>query len=107
MSFHHSPLRNPNIVPRRVLHQIHHLVGLPDDVVRIARIVRIRSQPDRSAHIQIQAFVAAKAAGAQRIAQPFGHHQRLIFARLRQQHHKFVAAIAEAKSINRSCAFTR
>src|ERR1700730_10201724 len=46
-SLQHSALRNPNIVPGSVLHQIHHLVSLTDDVVGSAGVVRIRGQPDR------------------------------------------------------------
>src|SRR5258708_12537392 len=59
ISFHHSPLRNPDIVAGSVLHQIHHLVGLPDNVVRVARVERISGQPNRSSHIQVPTFVSA------------------------------------------------
>ena len=65
--------------------------------MRRPRIVRIRRQPDRRPHIQIQPFFAAKTAGPQRIAQPSRHHQRLIFSRLRQQHHKLVSAVTKRK----------
>jgi hypothetical protein len=48
---HHPALRNANVIPRRVLHQIHHLIGLPDNIVRRPRVMRIRRQPHRGPHI--------------------------------------------------------
>src|SRR5579863_6324160 len=67
-SLHHSPLRNPNVVAGRVLYQIHHLVGLPDDVMRVARVVRICCEPNRSPNIQIQSLIAAEVARPHSIA---------------------------------------
>jgi hypothetical protein len=39
--FHDSALGDPNVISRGVLHQIHHLVGLTDNVVGIAGIMGI------------------------------------------------------------------
>src|SRR5258706_777841 len=41
ISLHHSPLGNPYIVPRGVLHQIHHFVSLPDSVIRGEQAFRL------------------------------------------------------------------
>src|ERR1700739_2222927 len=38
----HATLRNPDIIPRRILHHVHHAVGLPDHIMRRARVMRIR-----------------------------------------------------------------
>ena len=56
----HPSLRNPNIIPRRILHHIHHPVGLPDDIMRRPRVMRIRRHSNRRPHIQIQSFFLQK-----------------------------------------------
>ena len=95
--FHDSALRNPDIVARGVLDHIHHGIGLADDVMRLARIVRISRQPDRRPHVEIQSFLPAETAGAEPVLQPLGNHQRLIFPGLRQQNDELIPAIAERK----------
>src|ERR1700690_2874504 len=38
---HHPALRDPNIIPAGILHQVHHLVSLANNVMRALGVVRI------------------------------------------------------------------
>ena len=65
--------------------------------MRRLRIMRKSRQSHAGAHAQVQILLAAEDPRPQRILQTFRHHHRLIFAGLRQQHHKLVATVAEGE----------
>ena len=88
-------MRDPNVIPCRILDQIHHLVRLTNDVVGCFGIVRIGSYANRSAHVQIQSFFLAEHAGPKIVTQTFGDHQGGVLSGLRQQNHEFISTIAE------------
>ncbi len=52
-SLHHAPLRNPDIIPAGVLHQVHHFVCLADDVMWSLRVVRKSGDTHRGADVQV------------------------------------------------------
>src|ERR1035441_4940831 len=63
----HQPARgNADVVAGRVLHHIHHLVGLADDIVRRPGIVRKSRQSHTGAKVQVQAQLGAENARAYR-----------------------------------------
>ena len=70
---HHSALGNPDVVAGGVFHQIHHFVGLADDIMRRFGIVRIGREANRSADVQVQPLFFTKVADAHGIAQAMWH----------------------------------
>ena len=94
---HHTPLRYADIVPRTILHHVHHFVRLMDYVMRSLGVMRIGRQANRCAHVQVETFIFAEVTGTEAIAKPPGDHQGGIFWGLRQQDNEFIAAVAKSE----------
>src|ERR1700690_197041 len=65
LRLHHAARSHANIVAGRVLHDVHHFVGLPDDVMRSLRVVWKSRESHAGAYRQIQSLLGAEISRAQ------------------------------------------
>src|SRR5438045_2087115 len=91
---HYSLLGNGDIVAAGVLHHIHHLVGLTDDLMGALGIFGIAGYTHAGADIQRDIF-DIECSAPHDVAQTSGHDHGGIFVGLGKQNDKFIAAITK------------
>src|SRR5205807_64773 len=86
-----------DVVAGRVLDGVHHLVGLANNFVRALGVVGVSGKAEAGADVQVEPLVFQEEHLAHGFQQTLGHDERGLFAGLRQQDHKLIAAVAKGK----------